>query len=82
MNIQKDGTALLSTGSSRIVHRDQWSVIVESTGLAWNGDQVTFRVSFSMGELAMLSRALVAQRKADREPEADPQYSRQLGGRS
>lgn len=56
MNILRDDKMILRTGSSRIVHADQWSVMVESIGLAPNGDPVAFRVAFSHGEIAMIAR--------------------------
>lgn len=57
MNIRQGDTVLLRTGSSRVVHVDQWSVGVESSGLAPNGDVVTFYVAMSRGELANIVTA-------------------------
>lgn len=80
MNILQDNKALLRTGSSRVVHTDQWSVQVESTGLAKNGDPITFRVAFSHGEIAMIAKAArVAQsakpvRRSSDTPLSNPGY--------
>jgi hypothetical protein len=71
MNITQDDKALLRTGSSRVAYTDDWSLTVEATGLAPNGDPITFRVAFSRGELAMIERA--AKRTA---PKPAPQPTR------
>ncbi len=58
MIIHKDGKRLMQAGTTRIVHTDEYSVIVESLGLADNGDQVTYRVGLSLNEVALIMRAI------------------------
>ena len=80
MNILKGDKVLLRTGSSRVVHTDTWSIAIESTGLAKNGDPITFRVAFSHGEIAMMAKASrVAQsakavRRSSDTPLSNPGY--------
>ena len=57
MIIRQGETKLVEAGLFRVIGRDDWSVTIETHGLAPNGDQVCYQVALSNNELAVLMRA-------------------------
>jgi hypothetical protein len=57
MIIRQGETKLVEAGLFRVVGRDDWSVTIETNGLAPNGDQVCYQVALYNNELAVLMRA-------------------------
>lgn len=57
MIIRQGDTTLVQAGLFRVVYQDDWSITVETYGLAPNGDQVCYQVALTNNEIATLIRA-------------------------
>ena len=54
MIIRQNDRVLITAGHTRIVSRDAYSVVVETTGLTPKGDQATYQIAISLNELALM----------------------------
>lgn len=57
MIIRQEDKVLIQAGTFRVAENDKYSMIIETTGLALNGDRITYQVVMSHSEVSTLMHA-------------------------